>query len=757
MAEPLNRLISSTQTIGGAASVAGTPSPITPVGAAGIGANQDAAKMAGTPNQKQSALVRNLRESTPESAQAVFQQAAAPKKSKTVSDLEAAAQNDKFLANLSGRVASLATKEVANAATKTTYASTDFLKPETLRRSPAFPAGADADVLSSSLAVIFGEADASSAQYQKAVTDLKAQGVQVGNNPSELWASFAPPEAKVTDKEIADQILKSINPDIKLGQLTNPAHLEAIGGPGYTEQDLRANVEAVTGKPFDPSMSWQQAVTLVQEWKQRSLQDYQTLQQQAASSNENVAAEANQRLREMGFFGGQTLAEKVEALDPAAATKVKLPTAVDATVADLTAGTPAGKQALIEIVGKLRDDPAFLDKLDPALGAALKRVVGETQRLGQVSDQDVVQVQAANKALEDNKRFWSLDAEGNATGPSTAGLEAVLGKDFVNQQRAGGLLSAKDVPNAAYQMYRNPALPQQTRNQLRQAFEEAATNPEVARLLRTLSPAQLRNSMLVTDAKAFSDRTRQASNAKELLAQAKTNPSARKMLLDQVFGMAKQENGTTKDFTSVLADALKANIRSINGVSLVKPGTTTMRDPLELATALLGQVDSSKLLSGRNMLEEFTQKYGAGALRTQVANKQANAVRTAGDLDKQAANIMRTFKDGIKDPTSQSGGAGSAVAVLAKLSPDQARKLSMEGGVVPGTNKTLSDLVFGDRKMMERYYSQAREGDQFSKQITAYYESLTRKLASVGTALQSRDNVATDANLRRTSKGAWGA
>lgn len=746
MAEPLNRLISSTQTIGGAASVAGTPSPITPVGAAGIGANQEAAKMAGTPNQKQSALVRNLRESTPEAAQAVFQQAAAPKKSKTVSDLEAAAQSAKFAANLAGRVPALATQEVANAATKTTYASTDFLKPETLRRSSALPAGADADVVSSSLAVIFGEADASSAQYQKAVTDLKAQGVRVGQNPTELWAAFAPPEAKVTDKEIADRILGSINPEVKLGQLTNPAHLEAIGGPGYTEQDLRANVEAVTGKPFDPAMSWKQAVTLVQEWKQRSLQDYQTLQQQAASSNENVAAEANQRLREMGFFGGQTLAEQVQALNPEAASKVKLPTAADATLADLTSGTPAGKQALIEIVGKLRDDPAFLDKLDPAMGAALRRVVGEAQRLGQVSDQDVAQVQAANKALENNKRFWALDAEGNPTGPSTEGLEAVLGKDFVNQQRAGRLLSPKDVPNAAYQMYRDPAVPAQTRAQLRQAFEEAATNPEVARLLRTMSPDQLSNSMLVTDAKTFSERSKQSNNVKELTAQAATNPSAKAMLLDQVFGT---------DFVKNIQLALKSGVRSINGVSLVKPGTFDMRDPLDLVKQLTGNVNSGSLLNGRDVLSEIQQKYGSAAIKAAATQKRTNAANQANDLSKQASNIVRDFAKTTKPDPFPSFRTTPITATLAKLTPAQMNDLNMKGGTVPGTNKTLQELVFGSKALMNKYYEDARKGDSTAKELIAYYDSLTGQMKRVSQAMQSADNVASDAGITRNAKGAW--
>lgn len=755
MAEPLNRLISSTQTIGGAASVAGTPSPITPVGAAGIGANQEAAKMAGTPNQKQSALVRNLRESTPESAQAVFQQAAAPKKSKTVKDLEETARSAKFAANLAGRVPALATQEVTNAATKTTYASTDFLKPETLRRSSALPAGADADVVSSALAVIFGEADASSAQYQKAVTDLKVQGVQVGQNPAELWAAFAPPEAKVTDKEITDRILGSINPEVKLGQLTNPAHLEAIGGPGYTEQDLRANVEAVTGKPFDPAMSWKQAVTLVQEWKQRSLQDYQTLQQQAASSNENVAAEANQRLREMGFFGGQTLAEQVQSLDPEAASKVKLPTAADATLVDLTTGTPAGKQALIEIIGKLRDDPAFLDKLDPAMGAALRRVVGEAQRLGQVSDQDVAQVQAANKALADNKRFWTLDAEGNPTGPSTEGLEAVLGKDFVNQQRAGGLLSPKDVPNAAYQLYRDPAVPKQTRDQLRIAFEQAATNPEVARLLKTLSPEQLRGSMLVTNAEAFANRTQAVADTRELLAQAKTNPSARSMLLDKMFGYGKSADGKQDlGFEAAVKSAFRANIHSINGVLLVKPGINEIRDPLELADALMKQVDSTKLLTGRDMMTEFVQKFGSGAIMKATNTKRAGAAEQANTLTKQAGDEAKAIKN-IKDFTSASGGPNSVPTILSKLTPTQLRAIAMDNAIVPGTNKRLDELVFGDKKMKAHYYENARKGDEFAKKMVKYYDDLSRAVSSVTSTLQSVDNLTKDAGISKNSRGLW--
>jgi hypothetical protein len=752
VAEPLNRLISSTQTIGGAASLAGTPSPITPVGATGIGANQDAAKMAGTPNQKQSAMVRNLRESTPESAQAVFQQASAPKKSKTVADLEQAAASAKFAANLSGRVAVLATKEVEAAATKTAYASTDFLKPETIRRSTTFPAGADANVVSASLAVIFGEADASSPQYQKAVTDLKAQGVQVGQNPSELWAAFAPPEAKVTDKEIADRILNGINPDVKLGQLNNPAHLEAIGGPGYSAQDLRANVEAVTGKPFDPAMSWKQAVTLVQEWKQRSLQDYQTLQQQATSSNENVAQEANQRLREMGFFGGQTLADKIVALDPEASMKVKLPTAADATLADLTQGTPAGRQALVEIVAKLRDNPAFLDTVDPALSSAIKKVADQAQRLGQVSDMDVQQVQQANKALDDNKKFWSLDAEGNPTGPSMDGLEAVLGSDFVNQQRAGGLLSPKDVPNSAYQMYRDPSIPSQTRQQLRVAFEEAATNPEVARLLKTLTPDQLRTSALVADAKTFSERTKQAGDVRELLSQAPSNPSAKDLLLSKVFG---------PDYVKTLQAALKSGIRSINGVSLVKPGTTDMRDPIELAKQLMAGVTTANMLAGKNPLSDLQQKYGTGALKTQTTKVRTSAATEANALGKQATDVLRDFKKNTKPDPYPNFRTVPVTDALAKLTPAQMHKLNMDGGIVPGTNKTLPELVFGSQKHMSRMYEvkRSQKGTPAelleAKESIAYYESLKAQMKRVSQATQSANNVANVAGITRNAKGVW--
>ena len=622
MPGPLDRLVSENQSIAGSASVSGSPTPLTPVGAVGVGANQDAAKMAGTPDQKQAAMVRNLRESTPESAQLAFQQAKAPTKGKLAQDLEAARQQAKFAASLAGRVGKLAEEKVVEGIKKSTFPVSDVVNVQNV--SASFPGVVDPTGMTNALLDIFNKTDLKPGEYEVRVDQVRKsmrpgefeklgriEGIQ-----AKLFAGKVP-----TEPEVASRILGNISPELKLDQVTNPSALEAIGGPGYDTSKFYADLGAMTGKTSEQlaRMSWGEATTAIKDWQKRSLTDYEELKRLTGSKNPNVQAEAQQRLRELGYFGGESFAAEISSLDPGAAAKipVAVPGAEKATMDDILQGTELGKQALVTIAGKLQSDPNSLDGVvSPVILDALKQVVTDAKARGTLTETDIAGWKAGEDNLAANERFWTTDAGGGAAGLDTQGLEAVI-PGYKDMVKAGGLLSPKDVNNAAFQLFKDPSISQRVRDNLRIAFAGAANTPEVAQALRGMSRDELMSSALVVDPTKVINNLREASIFSDVLRQAQStgNPETRQLLLTRVFG-GTQIDG--KDLDQVIKEAVNAGTYTFGNVKLTwndgRPKTA-----FELVDEWgSGVGDTASILRGADPLGGLKQELNLAKLNTET-------------------------------------------------------------------------------------------------------------------------------------------
>lgn len=678
MAEPLNRLISSTQTIGGAASISGTPTPITPVGAAGIGANQQAAKMAGTPAQKDAALVRNLRETRSEVDQAAFQASAAPKKSKTVEDLMRAQGIVDKVGNLANRVGQEKIKAVADAAVATEFPTKQYLTPARMQAVfPGLPEG-QADDVSSALAVFMDGVDLSKddprlVSAARTLTNAKkADGSplfppEVLQNPDALRKLTLPPEAiNMTPSELADQLLSKVKPDIQLSTLSSPAFLEAVGGPGYTEQQWQQLIADVGGKP---SMKWGDFQTAVKAWQTSTMTDYNALQTQAASSNENVAQEAQQRLRELGFFGGQSYADKVANLDIDKADDIAIP-GMDATLDDVLSGSAKGKQALVDVLVRAEKDPTYWDSLPKNLADALKAAAGRAKTIGQISADEVAGIAATTQGDAATRKGYTQYTKEDGTPqdftPSQLQALEAMGIRF----DPANPVPASMVSNPFFRMLASNAFGAQT-SKVVGLLDEATRSPQLMEFLRTAGEQKIRNSRMMVDPAGFKADLIKATTDQTTLTQAKAgNQTARAELVKSL-----NLGASEKDVAARLKEMVDAGVTSVGGVAITKtvpgkryqvpvrdlfgrtklewrqdPSTTVSLSPMELAEALTKGSTPDRVIAGqRNPLDLF--KEGIVAATNKVAEKKAretNIKNTVETVFKSNAGVGKRLGDSAR-------------------------------------------------------------------------------------------------------------
>lgn len=689
MAEPLNRLISSTQTIGGAASVAGTPSPITPVGAAGIGANQEAAKMAGTPNQKQSALVRNLRETRSEVDQAAFLGAEAPKKSKTVDDMAKAFGLVDKLGNLAGRVGAKKAKAVEDAAEEQEFPTKKYLTSDRMQSVfPGLPQGT-ADEVSSALAVFMDgvNLDKNDPKLQAATRTLAAAKKPDGSPlfpPDVLQSADAmrklilPPEAiNMTQGEIADQLLSKIPSEFKLGGLNSQAFLDAVGGPGYTEQEFRDMVKTITGKEFDANMSWGQMQSAIKDWQTRSMTDYNALIEQSKSSNENVAAEANARLRELGFFGAETYAQKIQNLDIDKADDIAIP-GMDVTLDEILQKTPKGREALIDIIVKGEKDPTFWDSLPEGIGKALKSMIQRARSIGEITPEEIAGVAQTITGDTQTRKGYTQYTKEDGTPQDFTPLQLQALADLGITFDPKNPVPASMVQNPFFRMLSTGAF---GRNQSLVAglLDEAKRSPALMEFLRTADEAKIRNSRMFTDPTKFKNELIQAELLPTTLKQAKEGNSSSRAELFSTIGLqlGLKDVNNEQSFSAAIKDLVANGVTSINGVKITKtvpgkryqvpvrdlfgrtrlewrqdPATTVPLSPMEMADLLVGSLSQQTVVDGRvstlqvvkDGIQAAVDKASAEeSRRTNVSNTVENLFKANASIGKKVADQARAL------------------------------------------------------------------------------------------------------------------
>lgn len=434
------------------AAAVGQPTPITPVGAAGVGANPDASKMAGTPNQTAPVIEQAV---APAETLQTAQRTQGPRQTASVPEEQAAEKAAKLatLGSLGTRVEAMISQQ--------------------LKLQTPVVAGVDETAVNALAPALQDQARTLMAAVVANPADMAAQATAAqffkDNGMTFDPKSFVAQGADALGKQAADQV-------------ADVATLETLP----LEQNEQDALTAVMGDGWK-SLTVPQLQQKIEEMRQSEFSRTQSIRAELSGATGARREQLLQQLNEAGQTGVSGIESSVEDLTKA--------------ISNADVVTIAGEQHKVEdllkdeeiseLVTRMLRDPKLAGEVAKSNPEFAKWVSDNAKALGEVA-KDVDVGRDSLDSLQEQKKGLATVAEGVTLSDT---VMAAIMPDWDKVSDGNDTITS-----GLYDVLKDPALDENTRSDMVAALERAQNDPKTLRDLAKLSAEEFKASYEMAEA-----------------------------------------------------------------------------------------------------------------------------------------------------------------------------------------------------------------------------------------------------------------